>query len=113
MSWPESRTEPAGARRSSPESAAISSCWPLPDTPAMPTISPALTCSASRDSVVPKGSACGRSSPSTASTTSPGVAGRLRSAGGSAPIISFDSEALVSCVGSTSPVTRPPRSTVQ
>ena len=36
-------SNPRGARRSSPESAAISSCWPLPETPAMPTTSPART----------------------------------------------------------------------
>ena len=43
MSRSNRRIDPAGARVSSPESAAISSCWPLPETPAMPTISPART----------------------------------------------------------------------
>ena len=33
----------ASASGRSPESAASSSCWPLPETPAMPTISPACT----------------------------------------------------------------------
>ncbi len=40
---PNSRMASGAARGSSPESAAISSCCPLPETPAMPTISPART----------------------------------------------------------------------
>ncbi len=43
MSRSNRRIDPGGARGSSPESAAISSCWPLPETPAMPRISPART----------------------------------------------------------------------
>ena len=39
------------------ESAAISSCWPLPETPAMPTISPARTSKPMSDKAVAKGSA--------------------------------------------------------
>ena len=51
--------------------------------------------------------------PCTFSTTSPGCASRCCSCGGSAPIIRRDRLALLSLRGSTSPVTLPPRSTVQ
>ena len=53
------------------------------------------------------------SGPAAASATAPACAARCCSCGGSAPIIRRDRLALVSCVGSTSPVTLPPRSTVQ
>jgi hypothetical protein len=55
----------------------------------------------------------GRRQARTASTTAPGGAAAVLQRGGSAPIIRRDRLALVSCVGSTSPVTLPPRSTVQ
>jgi hypothetical protein len=64
-------------------------------------------------SVVPNGSRCGRFRPATDSTSGPGVAARCCKGGGSAPIISRDRLALDSWAGSTSPVTRPARSTVQ
>ena len=113
MSRSKSWIEPAGARRSSPEIAAISSCWPLPETPAMPTTSPARTSNEMSSSAVPNGSSLASERPRTASTTAPGVASRCCSCGGSAPIIRRERLALVSFDGSTSPVTLPPRSTVQ
>ena len=108
-------SQPAGARVSSPDSAAISSCWPLPETPAMPTISPART--SKRDVVAGRrrtGPRCGSVRPSHREHHRAGLAlrgaaaaaARRRSSGATAL-------ALVSCVGSTSPVTLPPRSTVQ
>ena len=54
MSAPKSAMLPARARVSSPESAAISSGCPLPETPAMPTISPPRTRSRMSSSVTPK-----------------------------------------------------------
>ena len=61
MSRPNRRIDPAGARRSSPDSAAISSCWPLPETPAMPTISPARTSKRdARPASMPNGSSFGK-----------------------------------------------------
>ena len=58
-----------GARTSSPESACSSSFCPLPDTPAMPTTSPARTCSSMPCKSTPN--ACVRASESccTRSTT--------------------------------------------
>ena len=58
-------------------------------------------------------SALGTDRPCTSSTVAPSVAWMCCSCGGSAPIIRRDRLALLSCVGSTSPVTLPPRSTVQ
>ena len=81
-----------GARASSPDSAASSSCWPLPETPAMPTISPACTSrSHVRRASTPNWSLPASESPRDLERDSP-VAARRRAAscGGSAPIISRD-----------------------
>ena len=63
MSVPNRRIEPAGARPSSPDSAAISSCWPLPDTPATPRISPPRSSKQTCLNVVPNGSPYHRGKP--------------------------------------------------
>ena len=91
------------ARRVLADSAAISSCWPLPETPATPTISPART---SRDRLqrsTPNWSCAGsdRSRRRQHHGAGPGL--RVPALGGSAPIIRRDRLALLSCVGSTSP----------
>ncbi len=103
-----------GARTSSPESARSSSCWPLPETPAMPTHLAGAHLEGDRLEARCRTGLPWRSERScTASTTAPARASRCCSCGGSAPIIRRDRLALVSWVGSTSPVTLPPRSTVQ
>ncbi len=107
-------TVPAGARRSSPDSTRSSSCWPLPDTPARPRISPRRNSSASPARAVPCGVSGARSRPLTRNRAAAcSRTARAASRGGSAPIISRDRLALLSWRGSTSPVTRPARSTVQ
>ena len=103
----------AAARGSSPDSARSSSCCPLPDTPATPKISPARTSKLMLLSSVPKGSSVLSDRSRTSSTTSPTTTARCTSAGGSAPIMRRERLALLSCRGSTSPITLPPRSTVQ
>ena len=95
---PNSAIEPAGARVSSPDSAAISSCWPLPETPAMPTISPART---SKRDVRPgrcrTGRRCAqRQAAHRRAPTAPAARARCCSCGGSAPIIRRDRLALLS-----------------
>ena len=112
-SVPAMRMAPAAARMSSPDKAYNSSFCPLPDTPARPTTSPARTCRSRPSRSTPNWSARGRLKPCTSSTGAPGCCGRWISCGGSAPIISRDSEALDSSPGLQTPVTRPPRSTVQ
>ena len=63
-----------GAAR--PDSTSSSSVWPLPDTPAMPTISPARSCSdTSASRATPSASVTPR--PCAASSTSPGCGWRL------------------------------------
>ncbi len=106
---------PGLARVSSPDSAYSSSRWPLPETPAMPTTSPARTCS---DDVVQVHAERVDSRASVehldVQHRRAGLAPRgAASAGGSAPIIRRLSEALDSSRGSQTPVTLPPRSTVQ
>ena len=105
---------PAGARRSSPEIAAISSCWPLPETPAMPTTSPARTSNETASSAVPNGSSLASVRPRTESDD----AAEVRLAMLQLRRLGADHQARQAgvasrCVGSTSPVTLPPRSTVQ
>ena len=78
------------ARMSSPDSAASNSCWPLPDTPAMPTISPARTSKLMSVNCVANGWLFGKSSCRTLSMTAPGVRATRVTAGGSAPIIMRD-----------------------
>ncbi len=56
------RMSPALVARRSPEIAAMSSLWPLPATPAMPTISPARTSRLTSRSGMSCGAAAGRSS---------------------------------------------------
>ncbi len=62
----------------SPESAAINSFCPLPDTPAMPTISPARTSRLMAESAVPNGSSAGSVRSDTTSAASPACASRCR-----------------------------------
>ena len=72
------RGPPVGTRR--PVIASTSSDWPLPSTPAMPTISPARTCrDRPRSAGSPRSSIASRSS--TSSSGSPGVAAVLLDAG--------------------------------
>ena len=106
-------TVPEGARGSSPDSARSSSPCPLPDTPAMPTTSPERTSRPMCARSVPKGSARFRLRLWTLSTAGPALSSRSSSAGGSEPIIRRLSEALLSSLGLHTPVTWPPRSTVQ
>ena len=103
----------SGARVSSPLKAYSSSRCPLPDTPAMPTISPWRTSKSMGCKFMPKGSRRGKLSCLTAKTTSPGWLLWCTKAEGSLPIIIWLSEALVSCAGMHSPLTRPLRKTVQ
>ena len=79
----------------------------------MPTTSPERTSSEMPSRSTPNWSARGSRRSFTRSTTSPGWRSWCSSAGGSAPIIIRLSEALVSCCGLHTPVTLPPRSTVQ
>ena len=79
----------------------------------MPTTSPERTVSAMPARSVPKGSSLASVRFCTSSTAAPAFSARACSAGGSAPIIRRESEALLSCRGSQTPVTLPPRSTVQ
>ena len=106
-------TLPLGARTSSPERAYKSSFCPLPDTPATPTTSPACTVSEIPFKSTPNWSSRARLRPRTCKTGAPGCCGRCSSCGGSAPIISRESEALDSSAGLHTPVTLPPRNTVQ
>ena len=97
----------------SPERAAINSFWPLPETPAMPTISPPRTLRSISTRSVPKGSSAGSERLRTISAPSPRVrASRCCGCGRSPPIIMRASPDEVSCRGSQVPVTRPERSTV-
>ena len=79
----------------------------------MPTTSPLRTVSAMSARWVPNGSSLASVRPATCNTSAPALSARTFSAGGSAPIIRRLSEALLSCRGSHTPVTCPPRSTVQ
>ena len=79
----------------------------------MPTTSPARTCSETSTRSTPNGDSRFRLRFCTASTTSPGVRSWCASAGGSAPIIRRLKLALLSSRGSHTPVTRPPRITVE
>ncbi len=79
----------------------------------MPSTSPARTVSAICARSVPKGSSLARFSPWTSSTAAPALRARDSSAGGSAPIIRRESDALLSFCGLQTPVTTPPRNTVQ
>ena len=96
----------------SPDRAASNSFWPLPDTPAMPTISPLRTARLIERRVMPKGSRVFRVSRSMRSSASPGSRASRRHSGRSEPIIIFARLAAVSCFGLAVPVTRPPRNTV-
>ena len=96
----------------SPDSAAISSFWPLPDTPAMPTISPARTARLMFASGVPNGSSAGSDRSCTTSASAPALPSRCCGCGRSPPIIMRASDDDDSWRGSQVPVTLPPRSTV-
>jgi len=102
----------AAARMSSPDRAASNSCWPLPDTPAMPTISPARTSKLISVNCMAKGWLFGRSSRRTLSMAAPGVRAARVTAAGSAPIIMRDRLAADSCEGSHTPTFLPARTTV-
>ena len=95
---------PPAARGSSPESGPSSSCWPLPETPATPTISPARTARPMPLRLTPKGRAAARRAAHAQHLGAwRAVAGAQ--AGGFGPVIRRARLALVSCVGSTSPTT--------
>ena len=102
----------AGARVSSPEIRAINSPWPLPDTPAMPTISPLRTTSDSACNALPVRSSGCIDKSRTTSMSAPASRAAPVARGGSAPIIRRDRLATVSARGSHTPVSLPPRSTV-
>jgi len=112
MGSPNSSIAAGAARGSSPEIAASSSCWPLPDTPAMPTISPCRTSSETPSRATLNRSKLGRWRSRTASASAPSFAGFFSSRGGSAPIIIRERLAVVSWAGSQVPTTWPPRRTV-
>ena len=104
---------PASASVRSPDSAAISSFWPLPDTPAMPTISPARTVRLMSASDVPNGSSAG----SVRSRTTSALRARLRVAMLRMRQVAADHHPrerrrATRGAGRTSPVTLPARSTV-
>ena len=72
----------------SPDSDAIRAAWPLPDTPAMPTISPRVQIEVElRAASAAARGPCPVSSPRTDSATSPGGESCAAIDGGSAPII--------------------------
>ena len=75
---------------SSPESAAISSCWPLPETPAMPTISPARTSKSMRRARCRTGRGWPATGRAPRDRRARARASRCCGCGGSAPIISRD-----------------------
>ena len=106
-------TLPRGAPKFSPDSANIISFWPLPDTPAIPTTSPAHTCKLMWSRSQPNWSSRGRLKALTRSTIAPGSLLLCKSAGGSLPIMRRDNDAFDSLAGLHTPVTRPPRRTVQ
>ena len=103
---------PSGARVSSPESANSNSRWPLPETPAIPTISPAWTDKWMPSRSVPKISSEAKRKLFTLSTALPGCAGEIERSGNVLPTISSLSDASLSWRGSQTPVTRPNRMTV-
>ena len=110
--WPPIRTMPLCGLGVSPDSAASSSFWPLPETPAMPTISPRRTRRLRSSSAVPNGSRVGSDRWVSSSSTSPGVRGVSWQACSSPPIISRARLSLLSSRGIALPLRRPPRSTV-
>ncbi len=79
----------------------------------MPTTSPARTSIETPSRSTPNWSSRGSESAFTRSATAPVLDGRCTSGGGSAPIIRRESDSLLSCCGLHTPVTLPPRSTVQ
>ena len=93
----------------SPDSAASSSFWPLPETPAMPTISPARTVRRIVARATCRTDRPARSDERVArrARRRPACASRWRGCGRSPPIIMRASDADVSCRGSHVPVTRP------
>ena len=110
---PQTCTEPPSWIGSSPEMAQRSSCWPLPETPAMPTISPLCTSRFTFLSTTPKGSSGIRERFSRRNRTSPPPVGSpCWKTGRSSPIIMRAMVFGVSCEGAQVPVTRPARSTV-
>ena len=112
-SMPQICTGNFSASGASPEIAYSNSCWPLPETPAMPTISPACTSRWISLRSVPKGSSEACERPASRSLVSPPpVDAPCSQTGRSLPIISRAIEAGVSCEGMQLPVTLPPRSTV-
>ena len=96
----------------SPDNAASNSFWPLPETPAMPTISPLRTVRLMPRRLTPNGSGVFSVSRSTCNSTSPGSWACSRHSGRSEPIIILARLPAVSCFGLAVPVTRPPRNTV-
>ena len=80
MSFPKSAMLPAGARVSSPEIAAMSSGCPLPETPAMPTISPPRTSRSMSSRFAPNWWRFARRRRVTSSATSPSFGGARREA---------------------------------
>ena len=98
---------------SSPEMTRSSSCCPLPETPAIPTISPLRTSRWTSLRSVPKGSSEDSESPSSFSRISPPEAGSpCWQTGRSSPIIMRAMDWGVSWAGLQVPMTLPPRSTV-
>lgn len=79
----------------------------------MPTTSPARTSKDTPSRSTPNWSSRASVRPCTRSATAPACTGRCSSGGGSLPIISRDSDSLLSFFGLHTPVTLPPRSTVQ
>ena len=107
------RILPFGARQSSPDKAYSNSRCPLPETPAIPSTSPARTSRQMPAKSTPNWSSRDRRKSRTVKRAAPGSRTSCLSCGGSAPIISLDREALDSSAGLHTPVTLPPRSTVQ
>ena len=110
MGFPSSRIASSAGRVRSPLSRAASSACPLPETPAMPTISPAWTASETSARSVPKGSSASASrSRNSRRGVGSGRAGSRWVSGSAEPTISAASFAGEVVLGSAVPATAPAR----
>ena len=107
--WPINITAlPPDFKAISPEISAANSCWPLPEIPAMPRISPPRTDSDTSVSDTPKGSSLAKVRFESASRSSPSPCGVGCTGGGiGRPIIKVARSCAVPWRGSSRAVTRP------
>ena len=111
MSSPSSRSRPPLVRRN-PRIASISSLWPLPSTPATPTISPRCTSRETRSNVGRPDQSSTDRSRAVRVTWSSAPRGSVDGVGSSEPTMSSASWWAVTSSGSTVATVRPCRSTV-